>query len=39
VTALKEGFRPVQRVVQIEQSDKSKKVRERKNRNYCSILL
>ena len=30
VTALKEGFRPVQRVVQIEQSDKSKKVRKEK---------
>lgn len=30
VTALKEGFRPVQRVVQIEKSDKSKKVRKEK---------
>ncbi len=30
VTAIKEGFKPVQRVVQIEQSDKGKKVRKEK---------
>lgn len=30
VTALKEGFKPVQRVIQIEQSDKSQKVRREK---------
>ena len=39
VTALKEGFKPVQRVVQIEQSDKSKKVRKEKIEIMFDFIL
>lgn len=39
VTALKEGFKPVQRVVQIEQSDKSSKVRKEKIEIMFDFLL
>ncbi|MDD2524366.1 MAG: serine/threonine-protein kinase [Endomicrobiia bacterium] len=39
VTALKEGFRPVQRVVQIEQSDKSRKVRKEKIEIMFDFIL
>ena len=39
VTAIKEGFKPVQRVVQIEQSDKGKKVRKEKIEIMFDFLL
>ncbi|MBR4631772.1 MAG: serine/threonine protein kinase [Elusimicrobia bacterium] len=39
VTAIKEGFKPVQRVVQIEQSDKGKKIRKEKIEIMFDFLL